>query len=218
VRSLIKITLYLTVVILGFALFSSSRRIAPEAYRDRLANAIFARFSLMERVQCAQSGHRSSIDLDTLAFTVATADVESYARPRWMRFLQYLYAMTNLRFLNRIPDLSIGPAQIRLSNIRQIAKPQGTRSEWLNLVSDECVNMSIAYCFAERLRGGRPWTQENIAALAQSYNGQRRSVSTEGSLQYVYLVAHISSLIRVKLENWQGLDAGAEATHRHVCM
>jgi hypothetical protein len=216
-RDLIKITAYLTVVASAFVISVSGRHITSHAHRDRLADAILLQFPLAERLECAASGHDSNVEDDTLALTVAIAGVESYARPRWMRFANYVYVVINKRLFDRLPDVSMGPAQIRISNIRKIAEPQNIVPQWIDLISDECANMSIAYCFVEELRSGQPLGVMNIVALAQLYNGQRHSISAEGSLQYVDLVSRIFSIVRARLDETQSLWSLGRTNHRHIC-
>jgi hypothetical protein len=180
-------------------------------------NAIALQFPMGDRLRCAALGHRASVDANTLALTVALADVESYARAGWMRSLQYMYVLGYRQVSGRLPDMSIGPAQIKISNIKRLVKPQRAISKIKDLILDDCANISIAYCFVAELRGPQPLTRENITTIAQLYNGQRKNTLAESSLQYVDLVRRIFSRIRARLDESQSVTAAA-TEREHICL
>ena len=181
-RKVCAVVVYFTIVFSGLALFVQGRYITFGAARTKLAQAIYLQFPVAERMRCAARGHRLKVDSDLLASTVAIADVESYARPRWVRLAQSSYVLGNYYVLDRIPDISIGPAQIKPSNIAKIIPPRSDMSQWIQFVSDECAGLSIAYCFVHGLRMGHNLHREDVAAIARLYNGQGGSSGTESSL------------------------------------
>jgi hypothetical protein len=215
-RTIIHVLGYLVVLTTAVVLSISSRPIVPETGRENLAFAIYRQFPMAERLVCAGRGHRSSPEADTLALAIAIADVESYARPGWVRFLKDLYLATYQVTFGQFPDMSSGPAQIRITNIKRIAGLADSAS--LGLILNECDNISVAYCLVSELRDGRSLTADNVAAIARSYNGQTSSAKAEASLQYVDLIQRIFILTKIELDNFPVAGWEFGVVPRHICL
>jgi hypothetical protein len=219
-----KATGYFAVIIGVLCLVFSSRPLVSDKSFDKLAMAIFSEFSTASRAVCAGGGHNSKIDLDSLALTVAIADVESYVRPAWRRFLQRNYLMINYYISKTIKDVSVGPSQIKISNVLGILH-QNTSNELLFWATDDCVNLSVAYCFVHKLRidvsgtlGGSSMTYDELTTVARLYNGQSDSALRESSLQYIELVRRLFAITRSHLNEILMPDGLKQVNQRHICL
>jgi hypothetical protein len=206
---------FVAVIVAALALSIARRPVVSEVGRDRLAIAIMGESPFDEHLSCAAAGHRRSPDADTLALTIAVTGVEAYARPAWMRYLKNLYLAAYFRAFRTLPDISVGPAQVSVRNIIRIAGWPATVSP--ERLTDDCANLSIAYCLLSGLRKNRPLTEENVADIARAYNGQKRSAVLEQSRQYVGLVSRIFAVTRDRLAHrvmaWQD-----RTMHDHICL
>lgn len=112
---------------------------------------------------------------------VAIVAVEKFNRNAVQRWAEWTYARLHRAVLGQVPDLSYGPAQVRPSLLRHLAKE---RPDWpqaagwtalsddklLELLFQECKALGIAATFAlDRIDRGEADTD-----IAAAYAGQRR--------------------------------------------
>jgi hypothetical protein len=206
---------FVAVIVVALASSITRRPVLPEAGRDRLALAIMGKAPFDEHLSCAAGGHRRTPNADTLALTLAVSSVEAYARPAWIRHLKSLYLAAYRGAFNTLPDISVGPAQVRVRNIIWITRWPITVSP--EQLTNDCANLSIAYCLLSGLRNDRQLTEENVADIARAYNGQKRSAALEQSRQYVSLVSRIFALTRDRLAH-QRMAWPERVMHDHICL
>jgi hypothetical protein len=86
--------------------------------------------------------------------TVALVAVENLARPRWQRRLELLFARVFLFLTGRLPNLSLGIGQLRVSTAKKLIAANGVTirdHELLQLLSDDCSCIKLAYQYVVSL-------------------------------------------------------------------
>ncbi|MGQ3095122.1 MAG: hypothetical protein ACT6RP_16850 [Roseateles sp.] len=142
-------------------------------------------------------GEREPTQLARLAMAVVA--VEKFNRGWPQRRLEWWLAKTALALSGRIPDLSLGPAQIRPSTIASMAAHtkavpavqaygQLPPPELLAQLMDECVALGMAAHLLTQLRDEKG----DLSAAIQAYGGQRRE--TYAVVDYVPVVFAIAGL------------------------
>jgi len=122
--------------------------------------------------------------------TTALVAVENFARPRWQRRLEMAVAKGWLLLTGRLPDLSLGIAQVRVSTARKLEAAGGTPvsdRKLLQLLSDDCSCIQLAYQYvvslsqSERCQGSAKGLQSEEEgsvewpcghSTVRDYNGQ----------------------------------------------
>ena len=148
------------------------------------------------------------------AATIALAivAVEKFNRNTIQRFSERTYAWFYRLALGQIPDLSFGPAQIRLSLLRQIAVEHSDWPEvasWVSLSDDklldrlwqECDALKIATTIVVHHSMRLSKLSEShfalVADLAASYAGQRRR--SAAPIDYASIVETMASMMANQL-------------------
>jgi hypothetical protein len=143
---------------------------------------------------------------------ISAVAVEKFHRNVLHRWMEWAYARAFSALFGRLPDLSLGPAQIRVSTVRKIAAEVGQASgpymmlrmsdaELAQVLSDECKSLKLAatmmYHFLTKARARPACESENDPSecpserevAAATYVGQRRK--TNAVIDYGPIVAHM---------------------------
>jgi hypothetical protein len=132
---------------------------------------------------------------------LAIVAVEKFNRNAMHRLAERTYAKLYRRAFGRLPDLSFGPAQIRLSLLRQIA---AERPDWpevaswasmadeqlLDVLWQECNALRIVTTFALHQIDRRQLSDADVAA---TYAGQRRR--SAAPIDYASIVVAMVSMM-----------------------
>jgi hypothetical protein len=158
---------------------------------------------------------QSSRDTAT-RLAISAVAVEKFHRNVLHRWMEWAYARAFSALFGRLPDLSLGPAQIRVSTVRKIAAEVGQASgpyamlrtsdaELPQILSDECKSLKLAatmmYHFLTKARARPAYESENEPSgcsseeetAAATYVGQRRK--TNAVIDYGPIVAHMVSML-----------------------
>ncbi len=140
-------------------------------------------------------GGEEALDVGNLALALVAA--EQYNRTAVRRFLERVYALAIYGLTGGLPDISLGPAQIRPSAMREI-DPTATDGAILDSLGSECGSLSVASRLVARyaqdaLAAKKVTLDEVVAAVAARYVGIRRNASA--NQRYVGIVAAAYSLI-----------------------
>ncbi|MFG6417001.1 hypothetical protein ACG02S_24195 [Roseateles sp. DC23W] len=149
--------------------------------------------------QCASSSDQGPESTSLAPLTMAVVAVEKFNRGGAQRRLEWWLATAGLAMSGRLPDLSLGPAQIRPSTLARLANdpkaPAGIRAskqlkpaELRDQLMDECSSLGIAAEILQQLRD----EQGNLEAAVRAYGGNRRE--TQAVIDYVPVVFAISRL------------------------
>jgi len=153
---------------------------------------------------------------------ISAVAVEKFHRNVLHRRIEWAYARAFLALFGRLPDVSLGPAQIRVSRVRQIAAEVDRASrpyamlrtsdaELADILSDECKSLKLAatmmYHFLTKAReipscGSENDSSENDSVecpsweemAAASYAGQRRK--THAVIDYGPIVIRMVKMLR----------------------
>jgi hypothetical protein len=119
---------------------------------------------------------------------IAVVAVEKFNRNDLQRRAEWLYANALLATSGRLPDLSLGPAQIRPSTIRRLAALPASPADLRKLAGDdralgdalanECLSLGLAAAVLESLACKDCEDAERHAVMA--YAGQRRRTDAAG--------------------------------------
>ena len=92
---------------------------------------------------------------DLVRLTVALVVVESFARPRWQRRLEIDVSKMWLLLAGRLPNLSLGIAQVRVSTARRLLAdthtPTNSDRELLGLLANDCSCIRLAHQYVVSL-------------------------------------------------------------------
>jgi hypothetical protein len=158
---------------------------------------------------------QSSRDTAT-RLAISAVAVEKFHRNVLHRWMEWAYTRAFSALFGRLPDLSLGPAQIRVSTVRKIAAEVGQASgpyamlrtsdaELPQILSDECKSLKLAatmmYHFLTKARARPAYETENEPSgcsseeetAAATYVGQRRK--TNAVIDYGPIVAHMVSML-----------------------
>ncbi|MBL8153047.1 MAG: transglycosylase SLT domain-containing protein [Anaerolineae bacterium] len=115
-------------------------------------------------------------------FVMAIALTEAYARPMWRQEAEFALARINVIVGGKLPDYSLGLAQVKPSAVRKIqgrSDEKGTAnltdSEILNQLSQPCGNLAAAYQYLDYLMaeaGREAFDRQTADDLLIQYNGQ----------------------------------------------
>jgi hypothetical protein len=146
-------------------------------------------------LQCIKvntSSHsQGNIAVDTRILTVTIVAAEQYNRAYWERRMEEELAEFTLKYRGRLPDFSLGLAQIRPSIARRILKGELEQfdladADLLEILVNNCQNARLAAKYVESLAhqfASARNADELIAKVAQAYNGS--STQTIHGLRYV---------------------------------
>jgi hypothetical protein len=158
---------------------------------------------------------KSAMETTAGRLAISAVAVEKFHRNVVQRRLEWLYAGMYFKLFGQLPDLSLGPAQIRVSRLRQIASEDGgdeqrykvfhaADAELAGVLADECEALRLAstimYYYLKKASELCPPIDKqpadydpkncpedwNIFA-AQKYVGQRRT--TNAVIDYAPIVA-----------------------------
>jgi hypothetical protein len=140
-------------------------------------------------------GGEEALDVGNLALALVAA--EQYNRTAVRRFIERLYALGIYGLTGGLPDISLGPAQIRPSAMREI-DPTATDAAILDSLGSECGSLSVASRLVARyaqdaVAAKKTTLDEVIAAVAGRYVGIRRNASV--NQRYIGIVAAAYSLL-----------------------
>ncbi len=140
-------------------------------------------------------GGEDALDVGNLALALVAA--EQYNRTGVRRFLERLYALGIYGVTGGLPDISLGPAQIRPSAMREI-DPAATDAAILDSLGSECGSLSVASRLVARyaqdaVAAGKSSLDEVVAAVAARYVGIRKNASV--NQRYIGIVAAAYSLV-----------------------
>jgi len=140
-------------------------------------------------------GGEEALDVGNLAMALVAA--EQYNRTAVRRFLERLYALGIYGLTGGLPDISLGPAQIRPSAMREI-DPMATDAAILDSLGSECGSLSVASRLVARyaqdaVAAKKTTLDEVIAAVAGRYVGIRKNASV--NQRYIGIVAAAYSLL-----------------------
>jgi hypothetical protein len=145
---------------------------------------------------------------------ISAVAVEKFHRNVLHRRVEWAYARVFSALFGRLPDVSLGPAQIRVSRVRQIAAEVGQASEpyamlrtsdaeLAQILSDECKSLKLAatmmYHFLTKAREIPSCENEKDpdecrnAIAAATYVGQRRK--TNAIIDYGPVVARMVDML-----------------------
>jgi hypothetical protein len=141
---------------------------------------------------------------------IAAVAVEKFHRNSLQRKLEWLYARAFLALFGRLPDISLGPAQIRVSRFREMVADlrelEPPDAQAADLLMDECQSLQLAAILMRELLVKAAKTVELCAAGAESencpsekevaaaaYAGQRRR--THAIVDYGPIVASMGNMI-----------------------
>jgi hypothetical protein len=166
----------------------------------------------------------SSLRGTATQLAISAVAVEKFHRNVLHRRLEWAYARAFSALFGRLPDVSLGPAQIRVSGVRQIAAEVGHASgpyamlrtsdaELMQILSDECKSLKLAatmmYYFLTKAREIPACENESDpeecrnATAAATYVGQRRK--THAVIDYGPIVARMVRMVDI-------LERGGEET------
>jgi hypothetical protein len=140
-------------------------------------------------------GGEEALDVGNLALALVAA--EQYNRTAVRRFIERLYALGIYGLTGGLPDISLGPAQIRPSAMREI-DPTATDAAILDSLGSECGSLSVASRLVARyaqdaVAAKKTTLDEVIAAVAGRYVGIRKNASV--NQRYIGIVAAAYSLM-----------------------
>ena len=140
-------------------------------------------------------GGEEALDVGNLAMALVAA--EQYNRTAVRRFIGRLYALGIYGLTGGLPDISLGPAQIRPSAMREI-DPTATDAAILDSLGSECGSLSVASRLVARyaqdaVAAKKTTLDEVIAAVAGRYVGIRKNASV--NQRYIGIVAAAYSLL-----------------------
>jgi hypothetical protein len=140
-------------------------------------------------------GGEEALDVGNLALALVAA--EQYNRTAVRRFIERLYAVGIYGLTGGLPDISLGPAQIRPSAMREI-DPTATDAAILDSLGSECGSLSVASRLVARyaqdaVAAKKTTLDEVIAAVAGRYVGIRKNASV--NQRYIGIVAAAYSLL-----------------------
>ena len=140
-------------------------------------------------------GGEEALDVGNLAMALVAA--EQYNRTAVRRFIERLYALGIYGLTGGLPDISLGPAQIRPSAMREI-DPTATDAAILDSLGSECGSLSVASRLVARyaqdaVAAKKTTLDEVIAAVAGRYVGIRKNASV--NQRYIGIVAAAYSLM-----------------------
>jgi len=147
---------------------------------------------------------------------ISAVAVEKFHRNVLHRRMEWAYARAFSALFGRLPDVSLGPAQIRVSSVRKIADEVGQASgpyailrtsdaELAQILSDECKSLKLAatmmYHFLTKARASPACESESDPSAcpseneiaAATYVGQRRK--TNAVIDYGSIVAHMVDML-----------------------
>jgi hypothetical protein len=151
---------------------------------------------------CAWVGDVDGISGEDVARdAIGVVAVEKFNRSGAQRRLEWWASKLLLTLTGRLPDFSIGPAQIRPSVVRRVAASRGvpeslkelavaSDAQLLDHLMDECRAVGTAAALLQHWRA----TLHSGEAAIRTYGGQRRE--TQAVIDYVPVVQSISALIR----------------------
>jgi hypothetical protein len=161
------------------------------------------------------SDDESDIEKSAGRLAITAVAIEKFHRNALQRRLEWFYARNFLEWFGWLPDLSLGPAQIRVSRLREIVAEVGggdrrykvfhaADAELVEVLADECealrVASTIMYYYLKKARELCPSFDKQPADYnpkncpedwdvfaAQKYVGQRRT--TNAIIDYAPIVA-----------------------------
>ncbi len=179
---------YASLLVAGFVADTGSPySVAPQKPPcEGIGPAIPAKISL---------GGEEALDVGNLALALVAA--EQYNRNGVRRFLERLYAVGIYSLTGGLPNISLGPAQIRPSAMREI-DPTATDAAVLDSLGSECGSLSVASRLVARyaqdaVAAKKATLDEVLAAVAGRYVGIRKNASV--NQRYIGIVAAAYSLI-----------------------
>lgn len=157
---------------------------------------------------CAQRGEAQGAQRDLSNLAVAIVAAEKFNRSPLQRRMEWLWAGTAEVMTGTMPDLSLGPAQIRFSTVRRLAANEEVKAllqgrtddaALRSLVSDECsavkLTSAIISATAQALGASKRCQDEdsciNLAILR--YNGHRHE--SQAVVDYLGLVRSMAQLL-----------------------
>jgi len=139
---------------------------------------------------------------------LAIVAVEKFNRNVVHRFAERIYAKLYRAAFGKLPDLSFGPAQIRLSTVRKMA---AARSDWekvaawasksddelLGMLWQECSALKTVTVFVlqELNRPDKDNVADDVTDAAMAYVGQRRR--TSALIDYAPIVSAMVSMMEM---------------------
>jgi hypothetical protein len=162
-----------------------------------------------------EDGEARSLRKTAVLLAISAVAVEKFHRNVLHRRIEWAYARAFLALFGRLPDVSLGPAQIRASRVRQIAAEVGQASgpyamlrtsdaELAHILSDECKALQLAatmmYHFLTKAREIPSCKNENDpeecrnAIAAATYVGQRRK--THAVIDYGPIAVRMVDMLR----------------------
>lgn len=138
--------------------------------------------------------------VDAGYLAVAAVAVEKFNRTPLHRSFEWRFARSYLWLTGRLPDISLGAAQIKVSTIRRIAAETANTKinypafRWgdaklAELLEDECRSLNMTAAIMLHLGTG----DSNAQSVANHYAGARRR--TEAAVDYGHIVATMAKMI-----------------------
>ncbi len=147
---------------------------------------------------------RGVLDLhQARTLAIAAVAVEKFNRTAAQRALEWGLARSALALTGRLPDLSLGPAQIRPSTFRRLVANGGTgAADWGALagdeqalaaaLADECQSLGMAAGLM-RMAACTDCGDHPAVRAVMAYGGQRRR--TDATVDYTAIVLAIASML-----------------------
>ncbi|MQA38623.1 hypothetical protein [Rugamonas aquatica] len=139
--------------------------------------------------------------INAAELAIAAVAVEKFNRTGLHRWMEWHYAHAYLQLFGRLPDLSLGPAQIRISTIRRIAAQAGIKNKMYAsfrgsddslgaALADERQSLQIAALVMFHLSRDGADEQE----VLRNYAGAR--AHTAATVDYAPIVQCMATLVR----------------------
>ena len=133
---------------------------------------------------------------------IAVVMVENYFRGVFRRKGEILYAQWMLNINNKLPNISLGLAQLQPGAARlavaELGMEQQGDEQLLQLVSQEQDNLRLAYGYFMYLKKSLNIdviNEQSIAQLSKKYNGSANTIQTQ---LYAFMVENIYQHIQVQ--------------------
>jgi hypothetical protein len=173
-------------VVMVAAFFEPAKPTRPEPLQERLARAVtrttdWARIrSCLDRERVLP-GDRTAKAAITQALATAVVAVESYARPSWIRSLEFTIARAYLATTGTLPDMSLGAAQMKPSTaVKIVAQTEPSAAlpviELWRRLKDTCESVRLARLYFNQNLAGDIARGElidvRLGSTIATYNGQ----------------------------------------------
>jgi hypothetical protein len=160
---------------------SFSHDAARQEYYCRLAKNVINQAPLSQYK--SSSFLRSECTLIPPNFVLAIIAVENYGRPPSRRWLQGILAQASLAVCGKVPNISLGIGQVKLSTARMVLQLQGPGSavadaKLLDLLLNPWENLRIVQGYLELLMqqyGFHNFNKPAAMVILKQYNGQLSS-------------------------------------------